>query len=148
MALILNSIQFLADLFSVLFLTGRFGRRPILIVGTLGMAISSLAIALGLVAHLEIVILAFMSIFMALYGGNILTIAWGYPSEILTPKVTMIPNIIGWIATSLVTSVPPLVVGAMPNGNAYPLFIFFAVYGLFAYVILHFYMIESKGKTY
>jgi len=52
----------------------------------------------------------------------------------------MVPNIIGWIATSLVTSVPPLVVGAMPNGNAYPLFIFFAAYGLFAYVLLHFYM--------
>ena len=89
-----------------------------------------------------------MSIFMALYGANILTIAWGYPSEILSPDVTTIPNIIGWIATSIVTSVPPLVVGAMPNGNAYPLFIFFGVYGVIAYVVLHFRMNESKGKSY
>jgi tellurite resistance protein TehA-like permease len=60
----------------------------------------------------------------------------------------MVPNIIGWISMSFVTSVPPLVVGAMPNGNAYPLFIFFAAYGLFAYVLLQFYMRESKDKTY
>lgn len=89
-----------------------------------------------------------MVIFMALYGGNILTIGWGYPSEILTPKVTMIPNIIGWTATAMVTSIPPLVVGVMPNGNAYPLFIFFGAYGIFAYVVLHFFMVESKGRTY
>jgi len=80
MALILNCIQFAADLFSVLFITDRFGRRPILIVGTLGMSISSLIIAMALVAHFEIIILIFMSIFMALYGGNILTVGWGYPS--------------------------------------------------------------------
>jgi MFS family permease len=80
MALILNCIQFGADLFSVIFITGRFGRRRILIVGTLGMSIASIIIAMAEAGHLETVILIFMSIFMALYGANILTVAWGYPS--------------------------------------------------------------------
>jgi len=60
----------------------------------------------------------------------------------------MIPNIIGWIATAMVTSIPPLVVGAMPNGNAYPLFIFFGVYGFLSYFPLQFFMVESKDKSY
>lgn len=52
MALILNSVQFLGDLLSVLFLTGNFGRRPILMVGTMGMAICSLIIAMSLITGL------------------------------------------------------------------------------------------------
>jgi len=60
----------------------------------------------------------------------------------------MIPNIIGWIATAMVTTIPPLVVGAMPNGNAYPLFIFFGVYGFSSYFPLQFFMVESKDKSY
>jgi hypothetical protein len=60
----------------------------------------------------------------------------------------MIPNIIGWVCVAIVTSVPPLVVGAMPENNAYPLFFFFGAYGIFAYIILHLWMKESKGLTY
>ena len=52
MALILNSLQFATDLLSVLFITGRYGRKPILIVGTLGMAICSIVIALALAGKL------------------------------------------------------------------------------------------------
>jgi hypothetical protein len=48
----------------------------------------------------------------------------------------------------MVTSIPPLVVGAMPHGNAYPLFLFFGVYGFLSYVPLQFFMVESKDKTY
>lgn len=52
MALILNSVQFLGNLFVVVFLTTHFGRRPILICGTLGMAFSALVIAVALVANI------------------------------------------------------------------------------------------------
>lgn len=60
----------------------------------------------------------------------------------------MIPNIIGWICISIVTSIPPLVVGLMPDNNAYPLFLFFGGYGIFALFILKIWMKESKGLTY
>jgi hypothetical protein len=43
----------------------------------------------------------------------------------------------GWAALSLVTSVPPLVVGAMKNHNAYPLFYAFGTYGFFAFFGLY-----------
>lgn len=54
-----------------------------------------------------------------------LSIAWSYPLEVIPPHNTMIPNILNWIGLSIVTIVPPLVVGAMPNNNAYQLFILF-----------------------
>jgi hypothetical protein len=47
MALILNVIQFLSNLYTVLFITA--GRRPILMVGTAGMAICGLAIGIVLI---------------------------------------------------------------------------------------------------
>lgn len=148
MALILNTVQFFANLGVVVLLTDHLGRRPILISGTLGMSLTSLVIATGLILQIPIVNLVSMTIFMALYGGNILSITWGYPSEILTPKATMIPNILGWVATAMVTSIPPLVVGAMPHGNAWPLFVFFGIFGFLSYIPMQFFMVESKDRTY
>jgi hypothetical protein len=52
----------------------------------------------------------------------------------------MIPNITGWVCLTIVTMIPPLVVGAMPDNNAYPLFIFFGYYGIAAYILLEKYM--------
>ena len=80
MAFILNTVQFFGNLFVVVVLTTHLGRRPILICGTLGMAFSSLVIAIALITHSNVINLIFMTIFMALYGGNILSITWGYPS--------------------------------------------------------------------
>ena len=52
----------------------------------------------------------------------------------------MIPNILGWVGLAIVTTIPPLIVGAMPGNNAYPLFIFFGYYGIVAYILLQIYM--------
>jgi hypothetical protein len=85
---------------------------------------------------------------MIVYGGSFLPVSWSYPSEIVAAEQSVIPNVIGWIATAIVTSIPPIVVGAMPNGNAYPLFIFFGCYGIFGVIMIYLKLIESKGKTY
>jgi len=89
-----------------------------------------------------------MSIYMALYGGSFLPISWSYPSEIMTADQSLVPNILGWIATAIVTSVPPIVVGIMPNHNAWPLFVFFGFYGVFGLLVLIWKMVESKNRTY
>jgi len=66
----------------------------------------------------------------------------------MAAEQSLFPNIMGWIATSIVTSVPPIIVGIMPNNNAYPLFLFFGVYSIFGLVVLAMKMVESKGRTY
>jgi hypothetical protein len=140
MGLMLNLIQFLGDLLSVLFLTYKFGRRPILTSGIILMTIFSFCIAVTLIYQVEGAIFFFMSAYMFLNGGAVLTSAYSYPSEILAPEVAFIPNTLGWLGLAIVTSVPPIVVGVMPENNAYHLFLFFGGYGIFASIILLIYM--------
>lgn len=140
MGLILNLIQFLGDLLSVIFLAYKFGRRPILTSGIILMTIFSFGIAVTLIYQVEDAIYLFMSIYMFLNGGAVLTAAYSYPSEILAPEVAFIPNTLGWLALAIVTSVPPIIVGLMPENNAYPLFLFFGGYGIFTSIILVLYM--------
>jgi hypothetical protein len=74
--------------------------------------------------------------------------AWSVPSEIIPADVAIYANVPGWIATSIVVTCPPIIAGDMPNGNVYPLFFFFAAYGIFASIVLYKYLVETKGKTY
>jgi MFS family permease len=78
MALILNLVQFLSNLFTVVFV--RAGRRPILMTGTAGMALCSLGIGVVLIYQVEVPILVLMTIFMGFNGACILAVGWGYPS--------------------------------------------------------------------
>jgi hypothetical protein len=54
----------------------------------------------------------------------------------------------GWIATSIVVSCPPIIKAAMPDGNTYPIFLFFGIYGIFGTIVLYKWLVETKGKTY
>ena len=61
---------------------------------------------------------------------------------------SLIPNIIHWIALAIATLVPPLVAGAMPNNNSYPVFLFFGFYGLISFFHIFRHLRESDGKSY
>ena len=104
------------------------------------MGVFSLAIAITLIEQVEVAILLFMSIYMALYGANILTVCYSYPSEVMAPQMAVYPNIFNWIALTIVTSVPPVIVGIMPDNNAYPLFFFFGGYGIIATIVVFIFM--------
>jgi MFS family permease len=85
---------------------------------------------------------------MTIYGATFLPVSWSYPSEIIPAESAVYANIFGWIATTIVVSVPPIVTGAMPNHNAYPLFFFFGFYGIFGTIYIYMKLVESKGRTY
>lgn len=89
-----------------------------------------------------------MSLFMLLYGATFLPVSWSYPSEIIPAEQAVFANTLGWIATCIVVSVPPIIVGAMPDHNAYPLFFFFGIWGVFGSLYVFCSMVESKGRTY
>ena len=52
---------------------------------------------------------------MLVYGGLFLSAVWSYPSEILAPEKSLIPNIMNWIALSISTLLPSVVMSIMPN---------------------------------
>jgi hypothetical protein len=71
-----------------------------------------------------------------------------YPSEVIPANVALIPNLVHWLGLAIATLVPPLIAGAMPNNNTYPIFIFFGIYGIFAFTHVFNSLKESDGKTY
>ena len=49
---------------------------------------------------------------------------------------------------SFATLIPPLISGAMPNDNPWPVFIFYGVYTLIGFLHIKVKLQESDGKTY
>ena len=60
----------------------------------------------------------------------------------------MYANTLQWVATCIILTISPIVVGAMPDNNAYPLFFFFGAYGVFGTIYAFLAMVESRGRTY
>ncbi len=85
---------------------------------------------------------------MLIYGGTFLPVSWSYVSEIVPPQEVVVLNVIGWIATWIVTTVPPIIKGIMPGNNTYPCFFFFGTCGIIGTTYAYFKMVESKGRSY
>lgn len=89
-----------------------------------------------------------MCVYMAVYGGSFISPIWSYPSEIIPASQALGPNIVHWLALAISTLVPPVVTGIMPHNNAYPVFLFFGLYGFIGVVHVFSTMKESDGKSY
>jgi len=89
-----------------------------------------------------------MCMYMAVYGAAFICPIWAYPSEVIPASESLLANIMNWIALAISTLIPPLVTGAMPNNNSYPVFIFFGLYGLIGFVHVKCKLRESDGFTY
>jgi hypothetical protein len=98
--------------------------------------LSFINIALGISMMYSQVIgsLTIMIIYMIVYGGSFISPIWSYPAEVIPASQAVIPNIVHWTALALEILIPPLIAGGMPNHNAYPVFFFFGIYGLFAFI--------------
>jgi len=69
-----------------------------------------------------------MALFMIPCGGGLNAIVYTYPSELVAANLGKYTSAMSWVASALVTIVPPYVVAAMPGNLAYPMFFFFAFY--------------------
>ena len=147
-ALVINCLQLLTNAISLFTFSKIVGRRPLFLIGACSLTIFNFVIALALFFEVEVLILLGMAIYMIIYGASFLPVSWSYPSEIIPAEQAVFANTFGWIATSIVVSVPPIIVGIMPGNNAYPLFFFFGAYSTFGSLALYFKMVESKGRTY
>lgn len=107
-----------------------------------------MALISGLVFDSEVGILVSIMAFMVVYGGMMLPAVWSYPSEIIPADESLIPNSVHWIALSLSTLAPSLVMSFMPENQVYPCFLFFFAYTFFIFLYFREYVVESNGLTY
>lgn len=76
----INSTQLIALFVFLVFLSSRFGKRPLLVTSTGLLALLNLFLVYSLIIRAEALILACIILFMVVYGGFLLSAVWSYPS--------------------------------------------------------------------
>ncbi|HRZ98716.1 MAG TPA: MFS transporter, partial [Paludibacter sp.] len=131
-----------------IFTVDKFGRKPLLIIGSVGMAIGMFAI--GLLAHLQIIgvsTLVFIVIYTAAFMMSWGPICWVLISEIfpntIRGKAIAIAVAAQWIANFVVSSTFPML-------EAFSITFTYVLYGVMSVLSILFVwkmVPETKGKT-
>ena len=126
--LIINLVQFAAIIFGIVYLQKKIGKRPAFLFSLSMMSVLNFALVVSMIYEQILATMILMSIFMLVFGGSFINQNWAYPAEVVPAREATIPNIIHWFTMSTSNLIPPLISGAMPNNNPYPIFIFFGIY--------------------
>ncbi len=131
-------------------LIDRWGRKPLLIVGAIGMVISLGVISIAFFMHHYegYLILVFILLFIASFAVSIGPVAWVVIAEIfpnkLRSKAMSVAIVTLWTFTFLVSLTFPIILDRLGGGAA------FAIFGVMCLLLL-FYVIfklpETKGKS-
>lgn len=108
----------------------------------------NIALAIAMMNYVILPSEMIMCIYMAVYGASFISPIWSYPSEVIPASQALVPNVVHWLALAISTLVPPVITGIMPGNNAYPVFLFFGVYGIIGFIHVFKTMKESDGKSY
>ncbi|KAM0466470.1 hypothetical protein ACHAP7_012211 [Fusarium lateritium] len=152
---VLNILQ-LVGVFSSLWTLDRFGRRTILLAGSVLAVIPLVIIAImvGLFSDSWATHRAegwtsvtFLLFYMLIFGGSWAPTPWAIPAEVfpssLRAKGVAISTCSNWINNFIIGLITPPLVQATGFGA----YVFFAVFGLLSFAFVWFYVPETQGKT-
>jgi len=142
---IVNVIFTLVAIFTV----ENLGRRPLLMVGSIGMAVGMAALSIsflmnsvGVVAFFSVII--YTASFMASWGP----ICWVLISEIfpntIRSNAVAIAVAVQWTCNLIVSSTFPSLIKALGDGGAYAIYAFFSILSI---VFVYFWVPETKKKS-
>lgn len=146
---IIGSVNFAFTLIAV-FWVDRIGRRPLLIIGSVGMAISLSALSLAFYTHRfdGLFILAFILLYIACFAASLGPVTWVAVSEIfpnkLRSKAMSVAVVALWLANFVVILVFPVILNRLGGGMAFLIFDLMCIL-LILFVTLKF--PETKGKS-
>lgn len=132
-----------------IFTVEKLGRRPLLMAGSVGMAIGMAVLSItffmdsvGIVAFFSIII--YTASFMVSWGP----ICWVLISEIfpntIRSNAVAIAVAVQWTCNLIVSSTFPTLIKILGDGGAYAIYAFFSVLSL---VFVFFWVPETKGKS-
>ena len=146
---IIGGINFIFTLVAIQWID-KWGRKPLLIAGALGMTISLTVITIAYFMHkLEgFLILFFILTYIASFAASLGPVTWVVVSEIFPNKIrskAMSVAIVAlWAANFLVTLLFPVVLNRLGGGMAFLIFDIMCV-GMLLFVIIK--IPETKGKS-
>lgn len=147
-SLIINLFQGVFIVIGLVWIQKWVGKRPLFLFSITVLTLVNLGLVVAMIYKSLLVIMFLMSLYMAVYGGAMSSPIWAYPSEVIPAKKSLFTNIAHWLSMAISTLVPPLITGSMPDGNPYPVFLFFAFYGIISFIHIFRYLRESDGKTF
>lgn len=128
----------------------RFGRKPLLIIGSIGMAISLFIIAIAFYLHQfgGILILLFVLIYIASFAASLGPVTWVFVAEIypnrLRSQAMSVAVVFLWAAVFVVSLLFPYMLNVLGGGTA---FLIFGIMCLIYLVFLVAKVPETKGKS-
>ena len=92
------------------------------------------------------VILAGQFMYNAVYAISVGSMLWIFLPALIQPSLIPVASFMNWVSSAIVLIVFPLLKDELPNQNPGWLFVFFAGYTLFCFVIYAKIVIEIKDK--
>ena len=122
-----NSIQMIGGMIGIPMVMN-LSRYKMVSVSTVLLLLLNLSIAFGSLFNIPQLGFASICVFMFVCGSTLTSVAWTYPAELATPGLERYGAVASMGGIAVLMIVPPYVTAAMPGGEAYPLFFFFALY--------------------
>ncbi|MFB2844517.1 MFS transporter, partial [Aeromonas jandaei] len=152
---VLIGVTVFVSAFFPIFTVERWGRRPLMIWGSLGVAVTIITVGLALFfGHTGIWLLAVLLVYLAIFGATLGPLPWILMSEICPNshrnKIVAISTLLFWFANVIVAQTFPMMNDSVMLKEVFKGSFPFFVYGGFSMAlayICHRYLPETKGKS-
>lgn len=139
--------------FLSIFILARVGRKIMIQIGTFSLSVALLFITVGFFIQDQSpgssngLILTGLFSYMFIYGISLGTIVWLYLAEVVEPSIISYATLVTWLGAAVVMVLFPIINSYLPEQNPSYLFLFFLLWTSISFVVNHFVLIETKGKT-
>ncbi|CAK7224177.1 hypothetical protein SBRCBS47491_005460 [Sporothrix bragantina] len=149
-----NGTEYFIAMFPAIFLVERIGRRPLLLIGSIGMSLSMavLAISTSIASHSTssapgIVAAVFLFVFNTFFALGWCGLPWLIPTELLPleirAKASALATSADWIFNFMVVMITPVAF----NSIGWRTYIIFAVFNFAITPVVYFFYPETMGRS-
>ena len=78
--IIINSLQFVAIVFGILYLQKVFGKRQLFSFSLMALSLMNFAMVIAMIFEEILAVLLLMCLFMLLFGSSFINLTWAYPA--------------------------------------------------------------------
>jgi SP family arabinose:H+ symporter-like MFS transporter len=145
----LGLVNFVSTWVSIL-IVDRFGRRPLYIIGSAGMSIALLGLAIaGMIGHFSgLTVLLLIILFLIFFSACVGPVFWTYMSEIFPNRIRgtamSVPVFTQWVFNALIVLVFPAMLKHLSTAVSFGILAAFS-FGQLLFTVK--YMKETKGKS-